>query len=122
MGPGTSLSNFLEALDSSYCAGDDPTQDGVYSKLPGGCGGTPLSSVISTSYAYDEAALTPAYEIRQCNEYGKLGMMGTTFMFSSGDTGVAGSGGCLDSNGQPPSENETGDGGKFFYISLTFDN
>lgn len=55
------------------------------------------SSVISTSYGYNEADLTPAYEIRQCNEYAKLGLMGTTFLFSSGDYGVAGNEGqCID--------------------------
>jgi tripeptidyl-peptidase I len=34
-----------------------------------------------------------AYAQRQCNEYGKLGMMGTTVLYSSGDNGVAGNGG-----------------------------
>jgi tripeptidyl-peptidase-1 len=41
--------------------------------------------------------LTPFYENRQCNEYAKLGLSGTTFTFSSGDYGVAGNGGqCID--------------------------
>ena len=34
--------------------------------------------------------MTAAYQIRQCNEYGKLGMMGVTILYSSGDDGVAG--------------------------------
>ena len=35
--------------------------------------------------------------MRQCNEYAKLGMLGTTFLYSSGDYGVAGNGGqCID--------------------------
>ena len=41
--------------------------------------------------------MTAAYQIRQCNEYGKLGMMGVTILYSSGDNGVAGFGGlCID--------------------------
>ncbi len=49
--------------------------------------------MISTSYGYNEADLTAAYEIRQCNEYMKLGLAGVTILYSSGDTGVAGNGG-----------------------------
>jgi tripeptidyl-peptidase-1 len=41
--------------------------------------------------------LTPAYEQRQCAEYAKLGMRGSTILYSSGDYGVAGNGGqCID--------------------------
>lgn len=73
----TSFNNFLDALDASYCAGDDPTEDAVYpdpSNATGSykgkenCGGFAAAKVISTSYSYNEADLTPAYEIRQCNE------------------------------------------------------
>lgn len=36
--------------------------------------------------------------MRQCYEYAKLGLMGTTILYSSGDYGVAGEGGsCLGS-------------------------
>ncbi|MCJ1419206.1 hypothetical protein MMC32_005559 [Xylographa parallela] len=104
---GASFNNFLDAIDGSYCTfdgGDDPTQDAVYpDPYPGGykgpenCGGFAATKVISTSYAYNEADLTPFYEMRQCNEYAKLGMLGTTFLYSSGDYGVAGNGGqCID--------------------------
>ena len=56
--------------------------------------------MISTSYSYNEADLFPAYAIRQCNEYAKLGLMGVTFLYSSGDGGVAGDGGvCLNTDG-----------------------
>ncbi|OAX30875.1 hypothetical protein K503DRAFT_806617 [Rhizopogon vinicolor AM-OR11-026] len=51
------------------------------------------TNVISTSYTYNEADLSPAYAIRQCNEHAKLGLMGVTFLYSSGDGGVAGDGG-----------------------------
>jgi tripeptidyl-peptidase-1 len=107
---GASFNNFLDALDASYCTsngGDDPTQDGIYPDPygsgtgvysgPENCGGFAATKVISTSYAYNEADLTPFYENRQCNEYLKLGLQGVTFLYSSGDYGVAGNGGqCID--------------------------
>lgn len=55
--------------------------------------------MISTSYGYREADLTVFYVTRQCSEYAKLGLMGVTVLFSSGDNGVGGSGGCLNSDG-----------------------
>ncbi|KAF8317469.1 subtilisin-like protein [Clavulina sp. PMI_390] len=109
---GASFNTFLTALDSSYCAGGDPNQDPAYPDTqPGGYKGNScgvyknaLPKVVSTSYGYNEADLSPAYEKRQCNEYMKLGLMGVTFVFSSGDYGVAGNGGlCLDNSGQPSS-------------------
>ncbi|CAF0856154.1 unnamed protein product [Adineta steineri] len=106
-----SFNNFLDALDASYCVngtGDDPTQDGIYpdtSNQRGAykgkdCGNYTATYVISTSYGYNEADLTFLYENRQCNEYAKLGMMGVTILYSSGDYGVAGNEGyCLLTNG-----------------------
>ena len=103
-----SFNTFLDALDASYCTfegGDDITQDPVYPdttepdgyKGPNECGGAAATKVISTSYGYNEADLTPFYEMRQCQEYAKLGMQGTTVLYSSGDYGVAGNGGqCID--------------------------
>ncbi|UZJ55505.1 hypothetical protein CBS101457_004825 [Exobasidium rhododendri] len=99
-----SFNDFLDAFDASYCKGDDPTQDSMYpDPSPGGydgpktCGGVTPAKVISTSYSYNEADLTYAYEKRQCNEYAKFGLLGTTFTYSSGDYGVAGnSGQCID--------------------------
>ena len=117
---GASFNNFLDAIDGSYCTfegGDDPTQDAVYPDPFGGyqgpenCGGFAATKVISTSYAYNEADLTPFYEMRQCQEYAKLGMAGTTILYSSGDYGVAGNGGqCID----PATGNyNNGSSGKF---------
>lgn len=64
------------------------------------CGTAKPANVISTSYGYDEADLTPFYTARQCAEYAKLGLMGVTVLFSSGDNGVAGNGGvCLTADG-----------------------
>ena len=70
---------------------------------------------MSISYGQDEATATTAYANRQCTEYAKvryfhalfcshsqilqLGMMGTSVIYSSGDSGVAGNNNtCLDSN------------------------
>ena len=103
-----SFNSWLDALDGSYCSGDDPAFDPVYpNPAPGGfkgpadCGDKPSAFVISTSYGYQEADLTPAYMQRQCAEYGKLSLTGITFVFSSGDDGVAGfNQTCLTEDGQ----------------------
>lgn len=100
----------LDALDKSYCTfegGDDPNEDGIYpDPLPGGfnhpesCGIAKPANVISTSYSMNENNAPPSYLIRQCNEYGKLGLLGTTILYSSGDRGVAGRNNiCLFPNG-----------------------
>ncbi|KAF8444923.1 peptidase S8/S53 domain-containing protein [Boletus edulis BED1] len=107
---GASFNNFLDALDGSYCyyeGGDDPNQDAVYPDPnqggytgPEACGTVTPANVISTSYGYNEADLSPGYTARQCSEYAKLGLMGITILYSSGDYGVAGNGGlCLNPNG-----------------------
>ncbi|KAI0648913.1 subtilisin-like protein [Trametes meyenii] len=108
---GASFNNLLDALDGSYCSfegGDDPFQDPSYPDPFGGyqgatqCGTVTPAHVISTSYSYDEWELSPAYMQRQCAEYAKLGLMGVTVLYSSGDYGVAANGGiCLDSQGEP---------------------
>ena len=96
---GGSLNDFLDAVDASYCTfdgGDDPVQDGQYPSSRGGyegpknCGGFAATKVISSSYAYNEADLTARYETRQCAEYAKLGLAGSTFLYASGDYGVSG--------------------------------
>ncbi|QIW97935.1 hypothetical protein AMS68_003453 [Peltaster fructicola] len=109
-----SFSNLLDAFDGSFCADDNPNFDGVYpNPLPGGyqgpeqCGGIATTKVISTSYGYNEIDLTPLYEQRQCNEYLKLGLTGTSFLFSSGDNGVAGNLNECTIPGSPYGLNET---------------
>ncbi|KAG8220430.1 peptidase S8/S53 domain-containing protein [Butyriboletus roseoflavus] len=107
---GATFNNFLDALDGSYCTfegGDDPNADGVYPDTAAGgydgpeaCGTVKPANVISTSYGYNEADLTVAYASRQCAEYGKLGLMGVTILYSSGDNGVAGNNDlCLNPDG-----------------------
>ena len=55
---------------------------------------------MSVSYGQDESTVTAVYAQRQCAEYGKLGLLGTTVLYSSGDDGVAGFGGvCLPADG-----------------------
>lgn len=94
---GASFNNFLDALDGSFCAfdgGDNSEFDGIYpDPLSGGykaqdCGRYTPTSVISTSYGYNEVDLTRAYEQRQCSEYMKLGLQGVTVLYSSGDSGM----------------------------------
>ncbi|KAG1818301.1 peptidase S8/S53 domain-containing protein [Suillus variegatus] len=107
---GASFNNFLDAIDGSYCTfegGDDYSQDAEYPDPYGGgyegpedCGTVTPAYVISTSYGYNEADLTPFYAERQCAEYAKLGLMGVTILYSSGDDGVAGNGDvCLNPDG-----------------------
>ena len=69
---------------------------------PESCGIIKPPNVVSISYGEDESSVTVAYATRQCREYGKLGMMGTTILYSSGDNGVGGQtdGTCLDANGK----------------------
>lgn len=120
---GASFNNFLDAIDGSYCSvpgHNDPTQDGIYpDTLPGGytgpenCGGFAATKVISTSYGYNEHDLTPFYQRRQCNEYMKLGLLGVSVLYSSGDYGVAGNGGqCIDGAGEDAPYND-GASGRF---------
>ncbi|KAG0150615.1 hypothetical protein CROQUDRAFT_38046 [Cronartium quercuum f. sp. fusiforme G11] len=102
---GGSFNNFLDALEASYCKGElDPEQDGIYPDPQGykkrDCGTVRAANVISISYGMNEADASPAYLRRQCDEYAKLGLMGVTFLFSSGDNGVAGNRGlCLNRDG-----------------------
>jgi tripeptidyl-peptidase-1 len=112
---GASFNNFLDAFDATYCDGDDPAADVVYpNPTPGGykglktCGTYDAAKVVTISYAYNEHDLMPAYEQRQCNEYLKLGLMGTSFLVSSGDNGVAGNGDqCIDPSDRRPGANAT---------------
>jgi len=72
------------------------------------CGKYRATKVISTSYTYTETTLSKAYATRQCNEYLKLGLLGVTFLYSSGDFGVAGNQGhCMNANHQDVSSGGT---------------
>ncbi|KAF9474020.1 subtilisin-like protein [Pholiota conissans] len=113
---GAGFDNWLDAIDGSFCTfegGDDPEQDGIYPDAvgsPQSCGIIKPPNVVSISYGQDEATASAAYANRQCTEYAKLGMLGTSVVYSTGDDGVAGfSNVCLDKNG-----NEVGTSGKVF--------
>lgn len=98
---GGSFNTWIDAVDKSYCALNDPVLDPVYPdptgyNHPPSCGIISPPKVVSISYGQDEASVTNRYANRQCNEYAKLGMMGTSVFYSSGDYGVAGNdGNCL---------------------------
>jgi tripeptidyl-peptidase-1 len=98
---------FLDALDGSYCTysafgetGDctvpecldpaypDPNPGGYTGQLQ--CGVYQATNVISISYGAGEAYLPDYYMKRQCNEWMKLALQGTTIVMSSGDSGVGG--------------------------------
>lgn len=73
----TAIDGFLEALDSSYCSDS------------GDCGRYKATNVISISYGDDEVSYSTKALQRQCNEWMKLGLQGTSVLISSGDSGVA---------------------------------
>jgi len=98
---------FLDAIDGSYCTysaygetGDctiQECQDAVYpDPNPGGykgqlqCGVYKPTNVISISYGAGEGGWPDFYMKRQCNEWMKLALQGTTIVMSSGDSGVGG--------------------------------
>ncbi|KAH8688998.1 putative protease S8 tripeptidyl peptidase I [Talaromyces proteolyticus] len=107
------FNQFLDALDASYCTydgGDDPKIDPHF---PDGrswnrtrqCGVHKPTNVISISYIVAEDAYTPAYATRQCHEYMKLGLMGTSVIVASGDNGTVSrfpDEGCLAGGSQRP--------------------
>lgn len=101
---GTVMFNtFLDSIDGSYCTfsaygetGNDPDWDPTY---PGSfvnytgaeqCGIYKAPNVVSFSYSVAESNLPFNYQKRQCDEYMKLGLQGTTLVFSSGDYGHSG--------------------------------
>ena len=98
------FNTFLDAIDGTYCnytafditgnsEGIDPTypdprKGGYKGQLQ--CGVFKPTNVISISYGIQEHDLPPAYQMRQCNEFLKLGLQGVTVVLASGDEGVEG--------------------------------
>ncbi|EED12678.1 alkaline serine protease AorO, putative [Talaromyces stipitatus ATCC 10500] len=106
------LNNLLDAIDGSYCTfsdygitgntDDDPSYpDSASNGYKGSlqCGVYKPTNVISISYGGDEYGLSANYQKRQCDEFKKLGLQGVSVVVSSGDSGVAGSDGCLGDDG-----------------------
>ncbi|KAK7966889.1 uncharacterized protein PG986_001166 [Apiospora aurea] len=90
----------------AWLTGDSPGIDVQYPNAVSGgfnqtqmCGASKPAKVISFSYSTGEANLPPNHVRRQCNEFMKLGLQGTTFIFSSGDYGVATSPGDVSPSG-----------------------
>lgn len=96
------FNTFLDAIDGSYCSysafGEtgDSSIDPVYPdpnplgyKGQRQCGVYKPTKVISVSYGEQEDDLPTNYQQRQCNEFMKLGLQGTSVIFASGDSGVA---------------------------------
>ncbi|KAH9219932.1 protease S8 tripeptidyl peptidase I [Leptodontidium sp. 2 PMI_412] len=109
LGDESSFNTFLDALDGSYCKyeafgqkGDDPNFDPTYpNEAYAGrrmCGRFKPTNVISVSYGGSEWDLPAYYQQRQCNEFMKLGLMGISVFFASGDSGVAATNGCINGN------------------------
>ena len=108
------LNNVLAAVDGSYCDVTEPQDPPYPDPSPGGykgqrqCGVYNITNVLSISYGESEADLPIAYQRRQCNEWLKLGMQGTSVVVSSGDSGVAGR------SGDPTPSNCLGENSKVF--------
>ena len=95
------FNTFLDGIDGSYCTysafnetGDDPAIDATYPDpngfdQPEQCGVYSPTNVISISYSIDEDRLPINYQLRQCNEWMKLGLQGVSVVVSTGDSGVA---------------------------------
>lgn len=96
---------FLDAIDGSYCNSGDyvegfaPLQD----LGTAACGIFKPTSVISISYGQRESSVPFRYAERQCKEFLKLGLRGTSVLVSSGDAGVAQE----DGDGIPSNGNQT---------------
>lgn len=99
------LADMLAAFDKHYC---DPVNAGdkKYPNFyPPGCNATACDcgsssppKVLSMSWGWTEAGFTSNYLQRQCLEFLKLGLMGTTVIVSISDHGTASEGGdfCID--------------------------
>ena len=95
----------LDALDESFCTYKGGNVGGIDPEYPNQgyngtlmCGTYKPTNVISTSYGLAEAYYPRSYTDRQCYEYMKLGLQGTSIIFSSGDNGTVqreGIAGCL---------------------------
>ncbi|EFQ35648.1 Pro-kumamolisin [Colletotrichum graminicola] len=95
------FNTFLDAIDGSYCAAAPSDLDPVYPNPHYGgykgalqCGVFKPTNVVSISYVGIESYLPDAYMERQCREWMKLALQGTTVVMASGDNGVGGEGSC----------------------------
>ncbi|KAK6069361.1 alkaline serine protease [Seiridium cupressi] len=95
---GGNFNHMLAAFDKFYCGSLNSSIDPVFPSSPGlggynkstDCGTLSPPTVLSISYSDTEGAFPAQYLERQCTEFLKLGLLGTTVVVSSGDTGVEG--------------------------------
>ncbi|EXJ63880.1 hypothetical protein A1O7_00215 [Cladophialophora yegresii CBS 114405] len=93
------LHDMLAAFDKYYCM--TPGDKKYPITYPPGCNATACDcgsssppKVLSISWGWTEAAFTPNYLQRQCLEFLKLALMGTTVIVSASDYGTATNNGC----------------------------
>ena len=94
------LDNMLAAFDKYYCDPIRPGEKKYPDFYPPGCNATACDcgsssppKVLSISWGWTEAGFTSNYLQRQCLEFLKLGLMGTTVVVSVSDHGTASGGG-----------------------------
>ncbi|KAI8965487.1 subtilisin-like protein [Daldinia sp. FL1419] len=118
------FNTFLDAIDGSYCnysaygeTGDNLQYDPSYPNYknvtapgkpepfdPGTykgqrmCGVYKPTNVISISYSRAESSYSTNYQMRQCNEWMKLGLQGVTVVASAGNSGPLATRQCMPSN------------------------
>ncbi|KAI1098458.1 subtilisin-like protein [Jackrogersella minutella] len=118
------FNTFLDAIDGTYCdysafgeTGDNPEYDASYPNnktvvSPGKpepfdpgtykgermCGVYKPTNVISMSYSRAESTFSVNYQMRQCNEWMKLGLQGVTVVSSAGNSGPLATSRCQPSN------------------------
>ncbi|OTB09710.1 hypothetical protein K445DRAFT_71783 [Daldinia sp. EC12] len=118
------FNTFLDAIDGTYCnysaygeTGDNSQYDPSYPNYrnvtapgrpepfdPGTykgermCGTYKPTHVISISYSRAESTYSTNYQMRQCNEWMKLGLQGVTVVGSAGNSGPLATRQCMPSN------------------------
>ena len=99
------LDDMLASFDKYYCDSVNPGYKKYPDFYPPGCNATACDcgsstppKVVSISWGWTEAGFTSNYLQRQCLEFLKLGLMGTTVVVSVSDHGTASGGGsfCID--------------------------
>lgn len=101
------LHDMLAAFDKYFCEPINPGHKKYPDFWPPGCnttacdcGSSSPPKVLSISWGWTEAGFTPNYLQRQCLEFLKLGLMGTTVVVSVSDYGTASAGSkgrfCID--------------------------
>ncbi|CAH7676750.1 putative aorsin endoprotease precursor [Phakopsora pachyrhizi] len=86
------ISSFNPILEALVCENERPSTPGKVGEKKDlnlkKCGYIKPPNVISISYGMDEIVSSHFLLTKQCNEYGKLGLMGVTVVVAAGDSGV----------------------------------